>query len=166
MNHIKCEYKILGTIRDWIPSCEDYFAVGLAKPQDREVVVNILKEKGAKFATLITPASMIQDSVEIGEGCVISNCIIDDNAKLGNFVHAGVSVIGQDAVVGDYCTLGALTNITNARLGKRVFVGTQSAVLNNLKIGDDAFVGAGSIVVRNIQSGVKVMGNPAKKIEF
>jgi len=38
--------------------------------------------------------------------------------------------------------------------------------LNGVKVGDDAFVCAGSVVFTKVKPGIKVMGNPAKKMEF
>ena len=76
------------------------------------------------------------------------------------------SVVGGTCEIGDYSTTTGFANITSAKLGKGVFVGSHAVVLNNLRVGDDAFICAVSIVFNNIKSGMKVWGNPAKKVVF
>ena len=75
-------------------------------------------------------------------------------------------MVGQDAEVGDFSTITGFANVTTAKLGKKVFVGSHAVILNDLKIGDNALITTGSIVVTNVKDGKKVMGYPAKKIDF
>ena len=91
---------------------------------------------------------------------------VGDCAIVGSFVHVAGSIIGQDSIVDDFSTTTAFVNIASAKIGKRVFVGSHSVILNGKKVGDDAFVCAGSIVLNNVKPGTKVMGYPAKKIDF
>ena len=156
---------IIGTIRDWMPSENEVFALGVSTPKTKEVIVNIMKAKGAKFETLIAPHSRIIETTTIGEGCIISGSV-GDCVKIGNFVNIMGSMIGQDSEIGDFSTTTGYTNIASAKLGKRVFVGSHAVVLNGKKVGDDAFICAGSICFSNVKSGTKVFGNPAKKMDF
>lgn len=161
------EYEIIGTIKDWIPSENEVFVVAISSPIGKEKVVNILKQKGAQFVTLIHPRAIIYDSAEIGEGCVIGGMsTIGDSAKVGNFVHVAGSIVGQDSIIDDFSTTTAFVNIASAKIGKRVFIGSHSVILNGKIVGDDAFVCAGSIVMSNVKPCSKVMGYPAKKIDI
>lgn len=167
LDGINIPYKILGSIQEWQPKENEYFIMGIASPTGKEKVATILKEKGAKFETLIHPAALISDYAEIGEGCVIGGrSSVGACTKIGNFVHIAGTMVGQDAIIGDYSTTTGFANITNAQLGKRVFVGSHAVILNRLKVGDDAFVCAGSIVFSNVKANTKVIGNPAKRINF
>jgi len=167
LDGIKIDAKIIGTIKDWQPSENEVFVVGISSPAGKEKVANILREKGAKFVSLIHPNASIGEYVEIGEGCVIGGrSTIGSCVKIGNFVHIAGSMIGLDSVIGDYSTTTGFTNIATAYLGKRVFVGSHAVVLNNKKVGDDAYICAGSIVFTNVKAGTKVFGCPAKRIEF
>ena len=156
---------IIGTIKDWIPSENEVFALGVSTPKTKEAIVSLLKVKGAKFETLIAPHSRIIETTTIGEGCIISGSI-GDCVKIGNFVNIMGSMIGQDSEIGDYSTTTGFTNIASAKLGKRVFVGSHAVVLNGKKVGDDAFICAGSICFSNVKAGTKVFGNPAKRMDF
>lgn len=167
LDGINISAKVIGRISDWIPSVEQVFVIGIANPQVKEIVVQNLKAKGANFVSLIHPSAIINETAVIGEGCVISaGSKIGDCVKVGNFVHVAASMYGQDSIIGDYSTTTAYVNIVSAFLGKRVFVGSHSVVLNDKKVGDDAFICVGSIVMTNIKPGYKVIGYPAKKIDI
>lgn len=165
LNGINIALPVIGTIKDWIPKPNEVFALGVSNPKTKEIIVNIMKEKGANFETIIAPYARIVETAEIGEGCVISGSV-GDCAKLGNFVNIMGSMIGQDSTIGDYSTTTGYTNIVSAYLGKRVFVGSHAVVLNNLTVGDDAYICAGSIVFSRVKAGTKVFGCPAKKFNL
>ena len=156
---------IIGTIKDWVPSENEVFALGVSNPKTKETIVNIMKAKGAKFETLIATHSRVIETATMGEGCIVSGTL-GDCVKLGNFVNIMGSMIGQDSTIDDFSTTTGFVNIATAHLGKRVFVGSHAVVLHGRKVGDDAFVCAGSIVFTNVKAGVKVLGNPAKKIDL
>lgn len=167
LDGIKIDLKIIGTIKDWQPSENEVFAMGISSPAGKEKVANILKSKGACFVSLIHPSALIGDYVEFGEGCVVGGrSSVGSCAKIGNFVHIAGSMVGQDAEIGDFSTTTGFVNVTNARIGRKVFIGSHAVVLNKLKVGDDAFVCAGSIVFSNVKPGTKVFGCPAKKMDF
>lgn len=158
-------YKVLGSIKEWQPKSNEYFALGVAKPQVKEILYNILHQKGAKFATLIKPSTHIPQETIIGEGCIIGQAWIGINVMLGKCVHIAGSMVGETHI-DDFSTTTGFTNIAGANIGKRVFVGSHAVVLNGRKVGDDATIGAGSIVFNNVKPNTTVIGNPAKKLEF
>lgn len=167
LDGVKCSHFIIGTIKDWQPSDNEVFVMGISSPNGKEKVASILKAKGARFVTLIHPMALVSEYVTMGEGCIINGrSSIGDNAVLGNFVNLAGSMVGQDAVMGDYSTITGYANITNAHLGKRVFVGSHAVILNKRRVGDDAYICAGSIVFSHVKAGTKVFGNPAKRFDL
>lgn len=156
---------IIGTIKDWTPDENEVFALGVSSPKTKEAIVDIMRAKGAKFETLIAPHSRIIETAIIGEGCIISGSV-GDCARIGNFVNVMGSMIGQDSTIDDFSTTTGYTNIASAHIGKRVFCGSHSVVLNGVKVGDDAYICAGSIVFGKVKAGTKVFGNPAKRMDF
>lgn len=162
----KCDCPIIGNVSDWTPSEDVYFAMGISSPKTKEIIAKNMKGKGAKFTTLIHPSVPVYDYTTIGEGCIVTGLSIGDNVKIGNFVHVAGSMVGQDAVIDDYSTVTGFVNVTTSKLGKRVFVGSHSVILNGISVGDDAFICAGSIVVKNVKPGYKVFGCPAKRIDI
>lgn len=159
------DYKVIGSIKEWSPLNNQYFAMGISNPLVKEKIYNIIHGKGGIFATLIKPVTVVPQETIIGEGCVIGQAWIGVNVILGKCVHIAGSMVGG-ATIGDFSTTTGFANIAGAQLGKRVFVGSHAVILNGKKVGDDAMVCAGSIVFSNVKAGVKVMGNPAKKVDF
>lgn len=85
---------LLGAIEDWQPTEKEHYVLGIANPQNREMLAKKLKARGAIFETIISPDTWIPESVEIGEGCFLDCIGIGQNVKLGNFV----AVMGDSAV--------------------------------------------------------------------
>ncbi|GAB4539552.1 MAG: serine O-acetyltransferase [Pleurocapsa sp.] len=90
----------------------------------------------------------------------------------GVFIDHGMGVvIGETAIVGDYCliyqnvTLGGTGKQTGKRhptLDKNVVVGAGAKVLGNINIGHNVRVGAGSIVLRDVPNDCTVVGIPGR----
>lgn len=160
------DVKIIGTIKDYIPSSEnEYVGLGISSPSGKEIVVSILKEHGAKFATLISPLAIVNENTKFGKGTnVTASSIVGDCCSIGDFVNIAGSMIGQDVSIGDFSTTTGYTNVVAKKIGRRVFAGSHSVILADVE--DDAFICVGSIVLSKVKKGVKVMGNPAKKINF
>ncbi len=49
-------------------------------------------------------------------------------------------------------------------IGNRVFLGANAIIMPGVKVGDDVIIGAGAIVTKNIESGMVVVGSPAKVV--
>ncbi len=168
LKRFECDYQVIGKIVDWKPSENEVFACAIASPRDKEKVVTLLKEKGAIFEKIIHPTAIIGDFNKIGEGFVAyPNSVVTVNTNIGDYVTLLISAIGHDAVIGDFSTISSYCDITGSvNIGKRVFLGSHVTIVPQRKIGNDAYLGAGSVVVTNIKENKKVMGNPARKINF
>jgi sugar O-acyltransferase (sialic acid O-acetyltransferase NeuD family) len=165
LDNYKCDYKVIGSIKDWKPNNE-YYACAIANPDVKMKVVTMLKAKGAKFASIIHPMAYIGDFNKIGEGFIAyPNAGVNVNVKIGDFVTLLGSGVGHDAVIGDYTTISSYCDITGGvKIGKKVFIGSHVTIVPNRIIGDEAYIGAGSVVIGNVKEKTKVFGNPARKI--
>lgn len=167
LDGIECDISVIGCVKDYYPSKGEEFVVAVAEPIIKENIVHLFKERGASFASVIHPEAKIGSFNELGEGIVLyPGCRIMVNTKIGDFVTIlDASTIGHDAVVGAYSTICGGCGINgHVELGSRVFVGSHASIVPGRKVGDDAYIGGGSVVVSNIKPGVRVFGNPAKKI--
>ncbi len=164
----RCDYQIIGSIKDWQPKDNEYFACAIAIPNVKYSVVNSLLERGAKFATLIHPTALVNKYAQIGKGVVITpRSNLNADTKVGDFVSVLGSGIGHDATVGDYSTLSGRCSINgHVQVGKMVYIACGVSIAPSKKIGDGAYVGIGSVVISNVKAGSKVFGNPAKRIEL
>jgi bifunctional UDP-N-acetylglucosamine pyrophosphorylase / glucosamine-1-phosphate N-acetyltransferase len=94
---------------------------------------------------------------------------LEENARVGNFVEVKKSVLGEgvksmhltylgDARVGRGTNIGAGTITCNydgvhknpTTIGKRVFIGSDTALVAPVRVGDGAYIGAGSIITENV----------------
>lgn len=94
---------------------------------------------------------------------------LEEDARVGNFVEVKKSVLGEgvksmhltylgDARVGSGTNIGAGTITCNydgvnknpTTIGKRVFIGSDTALVAPVKVGDGAYVGAGSVITKNV----------------
>ncbi|MBP6985869.1 MAG: bifunctional UDP-N-acetylglucosamine diphosphorylase/glucosamine-1-phosphate N-acetyltransferase GlmU [Alphaproteobacteria bacterium] len=126
------------------------------------------------FTTVLSHCHI--EGATIGKHCTIGpfarirpTTILDDHAKVGNFVeiknthlhaHAKanhLSYIG-DADVGEKANIGAGTITCNydgyakhkTQIGKGVFIGSNSALVAPVTIGDGAVIGAGSVITKPV----------------
>ena len=123
----------------------------------------------------ILPFSHIVQS-NIGKDCSIGpyarlreGSIIENEAKIGNFVETKKSTIGKsskanhfsylgDAQIGDNVNIGAGTITCNydgkdkhkTNIGEGSFIGTNSSLVAPINIGKNAYVGAGSTITKDI----------------
>lgn len=163
-----CDFEVIGTIKDWKPSENEVFVLAISSPIVKERIVSQFKAKGAVFANVIHPTSIVGEFCEIGEGLVVTpRAKISPNVKIGDFVTILGCGVGHDAVIGDYSTLCGYCAVNgHVKLGKRVFVGTSAVIAPSKNIGDDVYICMGSMVMTNIKQGYKVMGCPAKKVDL
>ena len=94
---------------------------------------------------------------------------LEENARVGNFVEVKKSLLGDgakamhliylgDARVGDGTNIGAGTitcNYDGVRknatiIGKRVFIGSDTALVAPVRVGDGAYIAAGSVITENV----------------
>lgn len=164
----ECDYTVIDLIKSYAVKDSDNFAIAIALPKIKKGVVELLQEKGAKFASIIHPTAIIGAFSEIGEGVVITPYAkISPNVKIGNFVTLLGSGLGHDATVDDYCTITGNCSINgHVRLREGAFIGSNSCIAPGKEVGAWSLVAMGSMVITNVKPATKVMGNPAKKINI
>lgn len=123
---------------------------------------------------------------QIGEGTVIfrraeilfpKGMNIGNHCSIGWFTHldarAGIEV-GENTVIASYCKLITGSHKVDSsdfeaefkpiKIGKRVWVGTGSTILQGVSIGEGAVIAAGSVVTKDVEPFMIVGGVPAKPI--
>lgn len=119
------------------------------------------------------------EGAQIASGCEIGpfarlrpGTVLEDNAKIGNFVETKKAHLGKgakanhltylgDATIGAGANIGAGTITCNydgyfkyqTVIGEGAFIGSNSALIAPVKIGRDAIVAAGSAVSRDVADG-------------
>jgi sugar O-acyltransferase (sialic acid O-acetyltransferase NeuD family) len=160
------DYKILGSIDDFVPAKNDWIILAIANPETKEKLYRKLENR-ANFYTFIPKNAIIGKNVEIDKGSIIlPNSIISTNVKIGKCVIINIgSQIGHDVIIDDFSSLMANVDLGGGvHLGKKVFIGSNATIIPNISISENVKVGAGSIVINSIRKAQTIFGNPAKKI--
>jgi bifunctional UDP-N-acetylglucosamine pyrophosphorylase / glucosamine-1-phosphate N-acetyltransferase len=100
----------------------------------------------------IRPGTLIGKDARIGNFVEIKKSIINSAAKVNHLSYIG------DSEVGEGSNIGAGTITCNydgykkypTKIGKNVFIGSNSALVAPVVIGDDAVIGAGSVITKDV----------------
>jgi sugar O-acyltransferase (sialic acid O-acetyltransferase NeuD family) len=139
--------------------------VAVADPKKREEIVKKLPKETRYFKFIHPTAQIFAKDVEIGEGSFIgAYSILTTNIKIGK--HAILNrgnQIGHDVNIGDYFSAmpGAIVS-GNVSIEDRVYMGTNSSIIENKIISTDTTIGANGVVVKNITVGGVYAGVPTK----
>lgn len=169
LDGLKCDVSVISKIDEYDIQPDDEFICCIGNSIVRKKIVDQMKSRGAVFTTIIHPNAVIAETCTIGEGVVIyPYALISDNAIIGDQCIINMySSVAHDSELDEYCTISAHCDITGmCKLGKNVFMGTTSNMVPSSKIGDDAYICAGSTVMGRVRAGKKVLGNPAKIVNF
>jgi sugar O-acyltransferase (sialic acid O-acetyltransferase NeuD family) len=167
LNGFNVPYTILGDPDTFGFGADDRVICALGDPTIKLKYCRRLKARGAVFASLMHPTTILGSNCRYGEGCIFCpGAIVTNNVTLGNFVTLNAyATVGHDAVIGDGCTLSGHADVTGwAVLGEGVFLGSHAAVLPKARVGEYTLVGAGSIVVKRTAPHTTVFGVPAKTL--
>lgn len=153
------------------PECK--VVSGIGNPQTRRTLMEKVAQLGFSFETLIHPRTERSQWIDYGKGIVIcAGNILTTNIKLGNHVQINLDcTIGHDVIMGEYTTLAPGVHVSGwVHFGKRVYVGTGAVIINGtsenpLVVGDDAIIGAGACVTKSVESGLTVVGVPARPLQ-
>lgn len=154
-------------INNWIPKEDELFVIAIADTEVKAKIVRSLKERGAKFASIIHPTALIAEDADLGEGIVIGPySVVSVGAHVGAFTYINMhSSIGHGVTIFPFCSISSHVDLCgNVRLEECVFIGSSVAILPGVIISDSAFIGAGSVVTNNISRGDHVFGNPARGV--
>ncbi len=156
---------VLGTIGGYEPAPGDEFLLAIGRPELRLAIGQQLRDRGARFTTLVHPLAYVASSAEIGEGSIIAPfATIGAHAVLGrDVVLTFYASVAHDCVVGNASALSPYSVCNGGgRLGEAAFLGA-AAVVNPLRsVGAHARVAAGSVVYRDVPERTLASGNPAK----
>jgi len=130
----------------------------------------VLEENVLVKPYTIVSASHLSQGAQVGPFAHLRDgARLEKNARVGNFVEVKKSVLGEgvksmhltylgDARVGSGTNIGAGTITCNydgvhknpTVIGKRVFIGSDTALVAPVRVGDGAYVGAGSVITNNV----------------
>ena len=139
---------------------------GLGDTSNLKKIIRLYKKKSNfEFPNLIHPDVVLDKSVTLGEGNVITNqCVFTVDTVLAsfNYINRGVH-IGHDCNIGSYNIINPCAVISGGVIiNDENLIGTNSTVLQYLKIGSNNKIGAGAVVINDVGNESCLIGGPAK----
>jgi bifunctional UDP-N-acetylglucosamine pyrophosphorylase/glucosamine-1-phosphate N-acetyltransferase len=160
----------------------------------RDVLIepNVVFGPGAEIADGVTIHAFSHiEGARIASGAVVGpfarlrpGAVLEEDAKVGNFVEIKKAVLGKgakanhltylgDADVGAGANIGAGTITCNydgffkyrTNIGEGAFIGSNSALVAPVTIGKDATVGAGSVVTGDVEPGALALARARQEIK-
>jgi sugar O-acyltransferase (sialic acid O-acetyltransferase NeuD family) len=127
-----------------------------------------LVEMGFELPVLISPTSVINEDVDIGEGTVVC-----DSAVVMTGTRVGMAcILNTDCLIDHECHVGDGVHLAPAsvlcggvKVRELAMIGAGAVVIQGLEVAERCLVGAGTTVTKDlVESGVYV-GTPARKIQ-
>ncbi len=114
----------------------------------------------------IGPFAHLRPGSEIGQDAHVGNFVETKKAKLGKGVKAGHLTYLGDTEVGEGTNIGAGVITCNydgvnkhtTRIGKDVFVGSDSTLVAPVTVEDGAYIGAGSCITKTVPADALAIG--------
>jgi len=121
----------------------------------------VLAESTVADGAKIGPFAHLRPGSEIGECAHVGNFVETKKAKLGKGAKANHLTYLGDAEVGEGSNIGAGVITCNydgvhkhkTRIGKGVFVGSDSTLVAPVTVEDGAYIGAGSCITKDVPAG-------------
>ena len=158
---------VIGTIKDYMPKDGDVFVSSIGGASRRSCMEEIIS-RGGEFMELIHQTARIYKNVKLGKGNFIgAYTVIGNDAVIGDYnMIQSYTVIGHDAVIGNWNRIDThVTCVGGIVIEDEVNIHTSAVISHNVRVESGAHVGALSFVIRKVKAGTTVMGNPAKRLE-
>jgi len=145
--------------------------IGLGQIKSAELrrkIVGICKNIGFNFPPIISPDSIINEEVSIGNGTVVMDGVtINSGSSIGE-----CSIVNTNASIDHDCSIGDFTHIApgvtlsgEIVIRDEVLVGTGANIIQQIQITNNTIISAGSTVKSNIFKSGIYSGNPALLIK-
>ena len=118
----------------------------------------VLEDSTVADGAEIGPFAHLRPGCEIGEKAHVGNFVETKKARLGKGAKANHLTYLGDAEIGEGTNIGAGTITCNydgvnkhaTRIGKGVFVGSDTTLVAPISVGDGAHIGAGSCITKDV----------------
>jgi len=121
----------------------------------------------------VGPYSRLRVGSEIGPGAHVGNFVelkktrLGENAKANHLAYLGDSTIGAGVNIGAgtiTCNYDGRTK-SQTKIGKNVFVGSNSTLVAPVEIGDGAYLAAGSVITESVPPDALALGRARQVVK-
>ena len=102
----------------------------------------------------IRPQTWIGDNTNVGNFSELKNARLSINVKCGHVSYIGDASIGSGTNIGAgtvFCNYDGQTK-HRTKVGRNVFIGSNTSIVSPVNIGTDVFIAAGSTVVKSVEN--------------
>lgn len=141
-------------------------AIAIGNPRVRLRLLEKCRTLGFGLRPIIHRSAAVSGFIDLGLGCVVlAATAINPGARIGQGC-----IVNTGATVDHDCELAEGVHVCpgahlagNVRVGARSWIGIGASIKHGITLGADVTVGAGAAVVSNIESGMTVLGVPARQ---
>lgn len=159
---------VLSKINDYQIEDGDFFYCSIGNAKTKYEICESMKQKGARFLSLIHKASVVRQNVVIGDGTFVAGfATIGADTTIGeNVLIQSYSVVGHDCKIGNYVRIDThCVCVGGVIVEDEAMIHTAAVVSHKVVVGKGAHVAACSFVIRKVKPGTTVFGNPAKLLK-
>ena len=136
------------------------FGIGYGDMRGRRNAFEKAREMGREFVSLVHPNSIVEPTVQLGQGVtVLAGAILDQYVTVGDlsYVHIGVKV-GENCRIGtnNYFSAGSTLG-GSVSVGNDNFFGINCTVVNDISVGDNNFINAESLVYKPLGDNLRLV---------
>lgn len=146
---------------------KDGVIVAIGDNRTRLVLLERLKQSGAKLASIVHPMACVSESAGLGPGTVaMAGSVVNADAVvgMGGILNTGCSV-DHDCILGVAVHISPGAHLAGGvHVGDRSWIGIGASVRQGVRIGSGVIVGAGAVVVSDVADGLVVVGVPARPV--
>ena len=132
---------------------------------------SVIEESVVKAGARIGPFAHLRPGSVIGEGAHVGNFVETKKTTLGKGAKANHLTYLGDAEIGAGTNVGAGTITCNydgkkkhqTKIGKNVFIGSDTQLVAPVRVGDGALIGAGTTVTKDVPSRALVLSRVEQK---
>ena len=126
-----------------------------------------LRRIGLRFPEIVSPASTVNEEVEIGEGVVVMDgAIVNVGSKIGRGAIVNTNTtIEHDVTLEEWVHVAPGATISGgASIGSFSMIGAGATVIEGIHIAANTIVGAGATVIHDLSEPGVYIGCPARRI--
>jgi len=171
-NETKSGYKVILSLKQLIERASDYKEVScfiaIGDNSERKTVYEKLFLLGFKLPYVVSGHSVIDRTVKIGLGSIVSHgVIINSQVEIGNnnLINTG-AIIEHHCIIEDHIHLAPKSLLCgNVKILEKTFVGAGAIVAPKNMINRNSIIAAGAVVISSKSNeGAKYMGVPAREL--
>lgn len=114
-----------------------------------------LKNIGYHFPNIVDPTAIIAGDVILGEGNLIGKqVVVNADTTIGKMciINTG-ALIEHECMIGDFSHIAVRAVVCgNVKIGKNVFVGANSTIIQGLYLGNASVIGAATIITKDVKN--------------